>query len=277
MSDTAVTIPDIGSSLEHGEFTTNYHDVGEGSDVVLLIHGSGPGVTAWANWRLILPALSQHHRVLAPDVVGFGYTNHRDGRVPDLDLWVEHIRSFLVELGIGRVSIVGNSFGGALSLWAASRYPELVDKVVLMGSVGVPFELTDGLDAVWGYEPSLEAMERLLRYFVYDRARLPADLGEIRYQASAKPGAQERWASLFPAPRQRWIDQFALTDEQLRKLTHPTLVVHGRDDQVVPLETSLKLAAAIDDATLHVYPRTGHWVQIERAGEFTRLVNDFLG
>ncbi|ODU04410.1 MAG: 2-hydroxy-6-oxo-2,4-heptadienoate hydrolase [Pseudonocardia sp. SCN 72-86] len=270
------TLPDIGRSLEHGRFVTNYHDVGDGDEVVLLLHGSGPGVTAWANWRLILPELSRTRRVLAPDVAGFGYTRVADGAVPEQEMWVEHVRSFLDALDVRRVSLVGNSFGGALSLWLTTRYPELVDRLVLMGSVGVPFELTPGLDAVWGYEPSAEAMEELLRYFVHDRSLLPADLGRIRYEASTAPGAQERWASLFPAPRQRWIDQFALTEEELGKIGQPTLVVHGREDEVIPVTTSLTLASQIDDATLHVFPHTGHWVQIERAEEFTALVESFL-
>lgn len=275
MGEQAVRDPEVARTLEHGPFTTNYHDVGEGPPV-LLIHGSGPGVTAFANWRLVMPELAKSHRVLAPDVVGFGYTSHAEGGPPDRDQWTEHMTSFLDTLGVEKVSVVGNSFGGALALWLATTHPERIDRIVLMGSVGVPFELTEGLDAVWGYEPSVEAMEKLLTYFVYDRSLLPADLGEMRFRASDKPGAQERWASLFPAPRQRWIDAFAVAPEQLAALTHKVLVVHGRDDQVIPLDTSLHLLKTIDDATLHVYPHTGHWVQIEQAADFTGLVARFL-
>jgi pimeloyl-ACP methyl ester carboxylesterase len=272
---TAPTDPEIGNRLRHSGFVTNYHDVGEG-DVVVLLHGSGPGVSAWANWRLIIPELSPHYRVLAPDIVGFGYTESDRLGPPDVDVWVEHIRSFLDGLGIERASLVGNSFGGALSLWLAATYPDLVDRLVLMGSVGSRFELTAGLDAVWGYQPSVESMEELLSYFVYNRNLLPPNLGELRFEASIKPGAQERWASLFPAPRQQWIDALALPAARLGALIQPTLLVHGRDDQVIPLDSSVQLLRAIDDATLHVFPHTGHWVQIERAAEFSFLVRQFL-
>jgi pimeloyl-ACP methyl ester carboxylesterase len=88
---------------------------------------------------------------------------------------------------------------------------------------------------------------------------------------------QERGASLFPAPRQRWIDALSVPRERLTRITQPVLLVHGRDDQVIPLESSLYLLHAIDDAALHVWPHTGHWVQIERAPEFAALVLDFLG
>lgn len=275
MNPATTSDPEIGLTLEHAGFITNYHDVGSGTPI-LLIHGSGPGVTAFANWRLTMPELSKHHRVIAPDVVGFGYTTGTRPGPPDKDEWLAHITTFLDALGIDKVSIVGNSFGGALSLWFAATHPQRVDKLVLMGSVGAPFELTEGLDAVWGYEPSIEAMERLLNYFVHDRSLLPDNLAESRYRASAKPGAQERWSSLFPAPRQHWIDVFALSNEILSGLPQPVLLVHGRDDQVIPLATSLHLLRTINNATLHVYPHTGHWVQIEKSSEFADLVARFL-
>ncbi len=63
------TNPEMASTIQTGAFKTNYHDVGEGSPV-FMIHGSGPGVTAWANWRLVIPALAKHHRVIAPDMAG---------------------------------------------------------------------------------------------------------------------------------------------------------------------------------------------------------------
>lgn len=269
------TNPELGATLEHGPFRTNYHDVGEGGPV-LLLHGSGPGVSAWANWRLVLPPLSATHRVIAPDLAGFGYTEVDSDRVPTLDDRMDQLVTLLDALGLERVAVVGNSFGGAMALWLAVRHPERVSSVVLMGSVGAPFDLTPGLDAVWGYEPSPEAMDHLLTVFVHDPAALPPGLSRARYEASAKPGAQERWASLFPAPRQRWIDALVVDDALLAALRRPVLIVHGRDDQVIPLETSLHLLRAIDDATLHVWPNTGHWVQIERAEEFTRLVLQFI-
>ncbi len=267
--------PEVGAILRHGRFTTNYHDIGRGP-VVLLLHGSGPGVTAWANWRLVLPKLSESFRVIAPDIVGFGYTEFDGGTVPSLPVWLEHVTSFLAALEIDRVLVVGNSFGGALSLWLASEHPELVDRLVLMGSVGSEFELTAGLDAVWGYEPSLPAMEALLEIFTYDTAKLPSTLAAARFEASSKPGAAERWSSLFPAPRQRWIDALALGRARLGDLRQPTLLVHGREDEVIPLESSYRLLEQIDDAQLHVFPHCGHWVQIERAAEFSALVATFF-
>jgi pimeloyl-ACP methyl ester carboxylesterase len=255
---------------------TSYLDEGRGEPVV-LVHGSGPGVTAQVNWRRNLPALAERYRVIAPDMAGFGRSERPDDLGCDIDLWADQVVGVLDALGLERASVVGNSFGGAIALRAAVRHPERVDRLVLMGSVGVPFGLTDGLDAVWGYTPSVAAMRRLLGYFVWNRELATDELAELRYRASAAPGVQEAFARMFPAPRQRWIDALSTPDEQLRAITQPTLVIHGREDQVIPLSTSLRIAGLIDGAHLHVFGRCGHWSQIERADEFNRLVGDFLG
>ena len=80
--------PEIGQSITAAGIRTNYHDSGGAGAPVLLIHGSGPGVSAWANWRLVMPALAQQARVIAPDMVGFGYTERPQGFVYSMDAWV---------------------------------------------------------------------------------------------------------------------------------------------------------------------------------------------
>jgi pimeloyl-ACP methyl ester carboxylesterase len=81
---------------------------------------------------------------------------------------------------------------------------------------------------------------------------------------------------MFPAPRQRWVDAMVTPEEQIAALPHRTLVVHGREDRVIPLENALALLRLVPDARLHVFGRCGHWTQIEHAEEFNHLVLDFL-
>jgi 2-hydroxymuconate-semialdehyde hydrolase len=273
--------PEIAWSVPAGGITTNYHDVGHSADPakppVLLIHGSGPGVTAWANWRLTMPVLAEQRRVIAPDMVGFGYTERPAGYQYSMDHWVEHLIALLDALGVEQTDLVGNSFGGGLALAVAIRHPQRVRKLVLMGAVGVPFAITPGLDAVWGYQPSIETMRGLLDLFAYDRSLVNDELAELRYQASIRPGFQEAFAAMFPAPRQRWVDAMTSSDADIRAIQQPTLIVHGRDDQIIPLANSYRLLELIDNAQLHVFGRCGHWTQIEHAASFSRLVNDFLG
>ena len=267
--------PELGSSVTANGLKTNYHDKGTG-DTVILIHGSGPGVTAYANWRLTIPELSRKFRVLAPDIAGFGYTERKPDTEYNLDYWIAHLIGFMDALDIERAHLIGNSFGGALTLALASRFPERVNHIVLMGSVGTEFELTPGLDGVWGYEPSAENMRSVVESFAYNKALATEDLIQSRYAASTRPGYQESYSRLFPPPRQRHISSLATPDEALRALPHEVLIVHGRDDQIIPLSSSLRLHAMIEHSDLHVYGECGHWTQIERKDDFARLIMDFL-
>jgi 2-hydroxymuconate-semialdehyde hydrolase len=267
--------PEIASSIVAAGIRTNYHDVGEGFPL-LMIHGSGPGVSAWANWRLVMPELAARSRVIAPDMVGFGFTDRPAGQQYNMDVWVDQAVGLLDALGIERADLVGNSFGGALALALTIRHPQRVRRLVLMGSVGVPFEITPGLDAVWGYQPSFESMRGIMDYFAWDRSLVNDELAQLRYEASIRPGFQESFAAMFPAPRQRWVDAMTSKEADIRAIPHETLVVHGRDDKVIPLLTSLTLADWISRSQLHVYGRCGHWTQIEHSARFARLVSDFL-
>ncbi|MBM96398.1 MAG: 2-hydroxy-6-oxo-2,4-heptadienoate hydrolase [Oceanospirillaceae bacterium] len=267
--------PELGRTLDVNGVATNVHDQGEGFPL-LLIHGSGPGVTAWANWRLVIPVLARERRVIAPDMLGFGYTERPSDNAYSLDRWVDHLVGLLDTLGIEQADIVGNSYGGALALAMACRHPQRLRRIVLMGAVGVSFPITNGLEKAWGYEPSLAAMKELLDVFAYDRNLVTDELAELRYKASIRPGFQESFAAMFPAPRQRWVEALASPEAAIRALPHDTLIIHGREDQVIPLQNSLTLADWILNSQLHVFGRCGHWTQIEHSGRFTRLVADFL-
>lgn len=267
--------PEIAKRIQIGECTLNYHDQGQG-EAILLIHGSGPGVTAWANWRGVIPTLSQHARIIAPDMLGFGYTSCPSEWKLDPATWVQSLVGLLDALKVERVSIVGNSFGGAIALAFAKAYPARVQRLVLMGAAGLSFPLTDGLNKVWGYQPSLEAMRELMEVFAFDHSIINDDLVRMRYEASIRDDVQTRFAQLFPAPRQQGVEMLALAEDDLRALPHQTLLIHGRDDKVIPLELSERMLRLIPHVQLHAFGECGHWVQIERAQAFTRLLVDFL-
>ena len=267
--------PEIGLSINAGDIATNYHDIGDGSPLV-MIHGSGPRVTGWANWRLVMPDLAARHRVLVPDMVGFGYTARPEGIQYNLDTWLAHALAFLDALNLTQVDLVGNSFGGALSLAIAIRHPERVRRLVLMGAAGVSFELTPALDAVWGYTPSVENMRRMMDTFAFNRELVNDDLARMRYEASIRPGIQEAYSAMFPAPRQASVEALASDPADIAALPHETLIIHGRDDVVVPLANSCRFLELIPRAQLHVFGQCGHWTQIEHASRFSRLLLDFL-
>jgi pimeloyl-ACP methyl ester carboxylesterase len=244
---------------------------------VLLLHGSGPGVTCLANWRTVLPPLRRSRRAIAYDQLGFGRTATGEDRQYGRAVWTAHAWAVLDVLGIDRVDIVGNSMGGAVALSMAAARPDRVRRLVLMGTMGTSMPLPPGLDQVWAYTPSLQNMERIIRLFAYDQSLATGDLVRMRYEASLDPAVRASWEAMFPPPRQRWVDDLALTEDELAGITAPVLLVHGRDDRVVPMhDTSLALLDRLTDVRLHVFGRCGHWTMIERGAEFVRLVDGFL-
>ena len=214
--------------------------------------------------------------MLAPDAAGFGYTERKPGVEYKLDFWVAHVLGFMDALKIPKACFVGNSFGGALTLAIAARFPERVERFVLMGAAGTEFDMTPGLEDVWGYEPSLENMRRLVHTFAYDTSIITEDLVRSRYEASVRPGYHETYAKMFTPPRPRHILALATPEDRIRAVPHQALIVHGRDDRIVPLTSSIRLHSLIRRSELHVFGECGHWTQIEKKDRFVRLVADFL-
>jgi pimeloyl-ACP methyl ester carboxylesterase len=267
--------PEIGATADADGIKTNYLEAGTG-DPVVLIHGSGPGVTSYANWRLVLPALAENFRVLAPDMVGFGFSERPANIEYGVQTWADQVVGLMDTLELPKAHLVGNSFGGAIALRIATQHPDRVGKLVLMGSMGVPFPITEGLERVWGYEPSFENMRKVLDVFAYSRDLVNDELAEVRYRGSIQPGFQESFAAMFPAPRQRWVEAMCTPEDEIRRLPHRTLIVHGREDQVIPVQTSLRLMELIDNADLSVFSHCGHWSMIERTKDFNRSVSEFF-
>jgi 2-hydroxy-6-oxo-octa-2,4-dienoate hydrolase len=261
----------VGQSVDAFGIRTNYHDMGTGTPVILL-HGSGPGVSAWTNWRRVLPVFAEHFRVLAPDMAGFGFTERRDDLTYDIKLWVKHLLGFMDALGIQKAHLVGNSFGGSLSLAAALRFPDRFDRITLMGTPCGKFNMTPGLRAGWFYEPSLENMRAVMTLFPFDQSVVTDELVRERYATSLIPGAQEGLRRLLVKPNEEGETPLSgMPEEAVAGLQHPTLILQGREDRVIPMEMALRLAARIPRAELHLFGQCGHWVQAERHDAFVAL------
>jgi 2-hydroxymuconate-semialdehyde hydrolase len=239
---------------------------------VLLLHGSGPGTTA-AAWVPLIAALAPRHRVIAPDLRGFGDSPPPTGSFRSA--WTEQALELVDSLGISSFAVVGNSAGGAIALALARGRPRAVTRVVAVGSLGHPMALPTGLDELWSYsEPSLEAARSLLELINFDRGAATPEAVEARHEATL---AQPWYPELFPAPRQRWVDDLSLTREELSGISAPVLLVHGAQDRVVPLSDGfLPLLELLPDVRGHVFGRCGHASPLERADEFNRLLTTFL-
>jgi 2-hydroxymuconate-semialdehyde hydrolase len=227
---------------------------------VLLLHGSGPGTTG-AAWAPLIDALGDAYACAAPELPGFGNTP----AAPAAE-WPRILAP------TEPCFVVGNSAGGAVALKLAARLPDLVRGVVAVGSMGHPMDLPQGLDDLWASVPTETSARHLLEILFHAPQPEAAVLGRLE-QMRAQPG----YPSLFPPPRQRWVDELSLTPEELAGVRCPVLLIHGAEDQVVPPAVScLPLLRALPDAQAHIFGHCGHASPVERTPEFNHLVLTFL-
>jgi 2-hydroxymuconate-semialdehyde hydrolase len=157
-----------------------------------------------------------------------------------------------------------------------AKHPERVEKLVLMGSPGPFMKPTASLQALRAYTPSEANMRSLMvDQFLYDPELVTDDLVQDRYESSIRPGAHEAYVDMFHNPRHNG-GQLPLTASDIGAFLQPTLLLHGREDRVIPMQNSLDLFGLIPNAQLHVFGKCGHWVQFEHTAEFITLVRNFI-
>lgn len=279
----AIAKDDITRDVQTKNWKLRYYEAGptDGHPLILL-HGSGPGATGWSNFANNIAPLADQFHVYAVDMPGWGESD--PATVEQLD-HVEAAIQFLDAIGIEAAAFVGNSMGGQTSLRLATEYPDRITHLVTMGA---PVNLgprlfsagdgpSEGLKVlVEAYQDASPAnMKRLVEIMCYDKARFATDeLTRARSDAArARPDHLRNYLDGLPngGPVPKWVNPARLSDIQV-----PTLLIHGRDDRVVPYEHSLHLLAHIPHSRLVLLNQCGHWAMIEHAEEFNRLVADFV-
>ena len=119
-------------------------------------------------------------------------------------------------------------------------------------------------------------MRRLMETFAYNAGLVTEEIVQSRYEASVRPGAQDAFARLFPEPRQQRLDALATPEATIRTIQAPVLIVHGREDVIVPVEVAYRYSALLPHSELHVFGECGHWTQIEKRDRFLEVVTPFL-
>ena len=242
---------------------------------VVLIHGSGPGASAWSNWRPVIGPLASERLVVAPDLFGFGATPPPPTDL-NVDLWCAQVLGVIDALDLPFVDLVGNSYGGAIALRLARSRPGRIRRIALTGALSLRHEITPGLQATWSYEPSRDQMRQVLKLFAYDPSLVTDELVDQRYLATLRPGTAAAFRSAFHEPLQAVLDAACLAQEQVREIRQPTLIIHGREDRIVPVATSLALGKTLGHARVHIVERCGHWTAVEHTAELLAVLQEFL-
>ncbi|MDC0687057.1 alpha/beta fold hydrolase [Mitsuaria sp. RG] len=263
------------------DLQVHYNDLGDGVETVVMLHGSGPGASGWANFsRNLEPLLAAGYRVVLMDCPGWSKSDPIISHGSRSDLNATALKGLLDVLGLERVHILGNSMGGHTAVAFTLSYPERVGKLVLMGggtggaSPFVPMP-TEGIKLLNGLyrEPTIDNLKKMMNVFVYDPSDLTEELFQTRLDnmLSRRDHLENFVASLAANPK-----QFPDFSARLGEIKAKTLVVWGRNDRFVPMDVGLRLIAGIANSELHVFNNCGHWAQWEHADTFNRLVLDFL-
>lgn len=269
--------------IQEGELDLNlhYNDCGDGDEVVVMLHGSGPGATGWANFsRNIEPLVEAGYRVILLDCPGWGKSDAIISTESRSDLNAVALKGVLDALDIERVHLLGNSMGGHSSVAFTLRYPERVGKLVLMGGgtgggslfTPMPAEGIKRLNQLYR-QPTIENLKAMMDIFVFDTSDLTEELFQTRLNNML---ARQDHLDNFVKSIEVNPKQFPDFSSRLAEIKADTLIVWGRQDRFVPFDTSLRLMAGIPNAQLHVFNQCGHWAQWEHADTFNRLVIDFL-
>jgi 2-hydroxy-6-oxo-6-(2'-aminophenyl)hexa-2,4-dienoate hydrolase len=261
--------------IQAGAHRTHYVERGHGESVV-LIHGGGPGADGWGNWHSCLPLLARSYRCIAVDMLGFGSTAKPDPATFTYSqaARTDHMIACIEALGGGKVSLIGNSMGGATALGVAMRRPDLVSRIVLMGSAGLTTtELPKALGPLMQYDGTVEGMVKVVRALTHPRFRMDDAMVEYRVAVSKTPGTMEALKATMA-----WVKSNGLSypEEAISAVKTPALIVGGKDDPISTLDQAYRFLALLENSRGYLLPNTGHWVMIERPQEFCAAVEMFL-
>ncbi len=263
-----------------------YHEAGDpDAPTLLLLHGSGPGVTGWRNYRGNLGFFAQTHHCYILEFPGFGVSAPWDG-IPVLTAG-SSVTRFMDALDIESAPMIGNSMGGVVAVNLAIKKPERVSKLVTIGGVGPNLfspSPSEGLRLLQEFAdaPDRDKLIRWLNAMVYDRSLVTDELIEERWEVALNPDALRTARAMYGSASFEMQQQFLATADippywsMLHKISCPTLLTWGRDDRVSPPDMALLPLRQIPEAELHIFPRCGHWVMIEAKASFEATVAAFL-
>jgi pimeloyl-ACP methyl ester carboxylesterase len=260
---------------------TRYWQMGNSGSTIILLHGGNGSIEFWL---YNVATLAQHHRVYAVDMVGSGKSDAPDGSY-SLTYQAEFLSGVMDTLNIESATLIGNSMGGGVSLEFTRLYPDRVDKLVLVDSMGFGREISLGirlitLPAIVNLlRPGRWMIPAMLRSNFYNGKQLPPEWMELRYPIFAMPRRNRvilrlgqsnfNLAGVLPQVYQPILDSLA-------NITKKTLIIWGEYDRIIPVKHAYIAAAGLPNSQLEIFPNCGHHPYLEYPDKFARLVLEFL-
>jgi 4,5:9,10-diseco-3-hydroxy-5,9,17-trioxoandrosta-1(10),2-diene-4-oate hydrolase len=269
-----------------GEFRLHYHEAGPPTaPPVVLLHGGGPGASAWSNFGRNLPVFADSFRTILVDQPGFGHSDKPPVRGQFFTFSADALLGLLDKLGVDKAHLVGNSLGGGTAVRFALNHPDRANRLVLMAPGGLNLGVlspdpTEGIKKLYAFAappgPTKEKLAEFLRTLVYDQSLITEALVEERFRAASDPESLRATASMGASFTNPDTYEEGLLWREAHRLRQRVLLIWGREDRVNPLDGALVALKLLTRAQLHVFGRCGHWAQLERFTEFNRLTMDFL-
>lgn len=268
--------------------TIAWYELGEGSDLggglpLVMLHGGGPGASSWSNFGSALPGFAQDFRTLLVDQPGFGASGRPDVVGNYYRHSADHVVALLDHLGIDRIHLLGNSLGGGTAMRLALEHPDRVGRLVLMGPGGLSLNLfhadpTEGVQRLmdFGADPTREKLRAFISTMVVNQNLVTDELVEERFADATAPGAQDAMRQMGMSFWNPETAEDGMLWREAHRLRQHTLLTWGREDRVNPLDGAMAALKLIPKASLHVFPRCGHWAQIEAAEEFREVATAYL-
>jgi len=255
-------------------------------EVVVLLHGFGESSYSW---RKVMPELARSFRVVAPDLNGFGWTERpRDPQSYTREGQERLVLGVLRALGVTRAQFVGHSYGGSLTLFVASRHPDLVRTMVLIDSAA-PTYSDDRRSRLASIRPLDSLLLRLaltprhirssLLASVYDPALVTPEMVHAyleRLQVHGEDDAYYGLTARLRRPEAAGGASPAAADVALETLALPALVVWGAEDRLIRVEAGRRAARQLPAGEFAAIPRCGHLPMEERPAELLGLMVPFL-
>ena len=268
-------LPEANYAACANGYRIHYLDEGAG-EVVVFLHGSGPGASGYSNFKGNYPHLVEAgYRCIIPDHIGYGFSDKPDDVDHPLSFFVECIKQTLDEAGVSRCTLVGNSLGGAIALGLALEYPQLVDKLILMAPGGLS-ELAD-------YQ-QMPGMQKVFAVFGSGEPVTPVVMKDLfatglmhnpDYATDALVAERMQIMQIMNGHVMATMQVPVLVD-RLHELQCPVLGFWGMDEKMMPENGIMAMVRNIQHLRLILVNECGHWVMVEHEGMFNRASLDFL-